>query len=191
MIKKVQCRFQPKLFVTLSILFCQTYHIFKFGVRRSCFLGRNSVKVTILLLNWKKQWPWIVKTTQESEGLCCCQARHSWWDWKWIIGNNNNSNNQQWQELCLQELFSNSNAAIALFPAKTKCLFISCVFFLFFFYHFPLFSKSKQCCSCIITSPDDPSFSSSRNLLFTTQLPFWVFFSNWSMIILVSTIAKK
>ena len=163
MIKKVQYRFQPKLFVTLSILFCQTYHRVKFGVRRSCFLGRNSVKVTILLLNWKKQWPWIVKTTQESEGLCCCQARHSWWDWKWIIGNNNNSNNQQWLELCLQELFSFSNAAIAFFPEKTKCLFISCFFHLFF-YHFPLSFKSKQCWRFIITSPDDPSFSSSRNL---------------------------
>ena len=54
MIKKVQCRFQPKLFVTLSIFFCQTYHRVKFGVRRSYFLGRNSVKVTILLLNLKK-----------------------------------------------------------------------------------------------------------------------------------------
>ena len=54
MIKKVQYRFQPKLFVTLSIVFCQTYHRVKFGVRRSYFLGRNSVKVTILLLNLKK-----------------------------------------------------------------------------------------------------------------------------------------
>ena len=35
---------------------------------------------------------------------------------------------------------------------------------LFFFYHFALSSKGKQCLPCIITSPDDPSFSSSRNL---------------------------